>query len=971
MIVNTPTHTAAVSLRQIAIVAAILFISTAAVAAPAVVQGHVLAGDGAASAAGTQVTVHETGQTVPVAPDGSYSLSLNPGTYTLEFEQAPGGFSATRRVSVVSGGTTTQDVKLDRTVLLGKMVVSADYMPADIARATQQNAPNLVNILTAQDIRKLPDVNAAEAVRRVSGIALEIDTGEGRFVNIRGMDADLNSTTFGGVRLPPSNTASPLGGGRAVAMDSIPAGVISAITVTKTNRPDQDAEALGGTIEITPKMVPANGRPFVEGHIGTGIETQRHTGIFDGELTFGGSFGPSAAADSSGTDAQRPFTVLGSVARYNDGRGIDDIEASYQDAQSSGVPDKAYSSLDNRYYRYHRHRYGNSVQVGYAPNAQNSWQFRFNEFGYTEYINRQRLIVDNMDNAAGITDSSGNALPAFQLDPKNPNAIIAPAAIFKKALRDDEEHTRSRVTVLSGKDDFNAFAIDYNVSYSEGSFHKPHDYNSTFKNPNSARVEYDNTTNSNYPVFQVLSGPNPASPSGYVMSGFNNGTQDVTDKEWGSVLNVTVPTQWTAAKDDKLKFGVGTRLRDRTQGITSQNYSSVPKAPLPSMLEDFTNIVFYKQHVQNGPNISALAVRNLFFSNPSQFPELTGIDQANSLIGYAKDTENVYSAYGEYEFSVGDAGFLAGVRAERTHASYKANQVATDADGNLLGSAPISQAVNYTDLFPSVQLKYKLLPNLIGRAAFSTAIARPGFNQVTAATSINPGADTVQQGNPNLKATTGQNYDVAIEYYLSQGGIASVGVFDKEFKNYIANRIVNGVVFPNNGLFAGFTGPARVITFLNIPSARARGVEISYSQKLVWLQGFLGGFGFDANYSYVDSRAEIRPGEQSILPSTSRNVYNAAVFYQKYGVGVRLAASFVGKNIFGVGGSADTDTWSQDRFNLDLGTSYDISEHLGVYLNVKNLTDTALKFTEGKASNRPIQREFYGPTIQTGVRFDF
>ena len=70
------------------------------------------------------------------------------------------------------------------------------------------------------------DVNAAEAVRRMPGLALARDTGEGRFVNIRGLDADLNGTTFGGVRLPPTNVASPLSGGRAVAFDSIPAGLM-------------------------------------------------------------------------------------------------------------------------------------------------------------------------------------------------------------------------------------------------------------------------------------------------------------------------------------------------------------------------------------------------------------------------------------------------------------------------------------------------------------------------------------------------------------------------------------------------------------------------------------------------------------------------------------------------------------------------------------------------------------------------
>lgn len=852
-------------------------------------------------------------------------------------------------------------------IVLQKLEVTEDTLPPDLARAAQQQAPNLVDIVTNYQIRKLPDINAAEAVRRLPGIALETDTGEGRYINIRGLDADLNSTTFGGVRLPPTNIATPLGGGRAVAMDAIPAGVISSITVTKTNRPDQDAEALGGTIEITPKMVPANGRPFVEGRLGTGIEPLRHTGIFDGELTFGGRFGPEASGTDGG-DRTRAFSLLASVTQYNDGRGIDDVEPGFQDAQDAGVPDLAYNSIDQRYYQYHRRRYGYAAQLGYQPDAHNNWYLRYNQFGYTEYVNRQRLVLDNLDNADGVTDAAGNPYPAFELDPKNRNAIIARGAEYKKALRDDEEHTRSRVAVAGGKDELEAFTMDYHVSYSEGTFHKPHDYNPTFKNPTPGAIEYDNATDPNYLTYNVLGGPNPADPAGYVLKSFYDGQEDDRDREWGGGLNVSVPTHWTQAANEKLQLGGSLRLRDRNLGVNTWNSASVPAIPLTQVLLRPDNVQFYRNHLANGPSISTGAMRDLFASNP-QFVEDTNADLVNKLTGYEKDNEDVYAGYAEYQGTFGPAGWLAGARLEHTHAQYRANQVSTDNDGNLIGSAPIEQTVHYNDVFPTVQLKYAFQPQLVGRLSYSTAIARPGFNQVTAATSINPGADTVEQGNPDLKPTTGQNFDASLEYYLPHGGIASVGVFDKEFKDYIANRIENGVTFPNKGLFAGFSGPAKVITFLNLSGAYARGFELNYQQQFIGLPNFWSGFGVNANYSYVDSRAEIRPGEESILPSTSRDVYNAATFYDKYGLNATLAASFIGKDIFGIGDSAATDTWSQDRFNLDLGVSYTINRNFTCYFNVKNLTDTPLKFTDGAAADRIIQREFYGVTVQTGVRF--
>src|ERR1700722_10802979 len=80
----------------------------------------------------------------------------------------------------------------------------------------KKEAPNIIDVQPLSEIIKLPDINTAEALQRIPGISLETDTGEGGFVHIRGRDADLNGTAYGGVRLPASNPSSPSGGGRAV-----------------------------------------------------------------------------------------------------------------------------------------------------------------------------------------------------------------------------------------------------------------------------------------------------------------------------------------------------------------------------------------------------------------------------------------------------------------------------------------------------------------------------------------------------------------------------------------------------------------------------------------------------------------------------------------------------------------------------------------------------------------------------------
>jgi hypothetical protein len=320
------------------------------------VAGHVTGLRGKKTLAGVVVTIQETGLRTTTGPDGSYAFAnLAPGAYTLVVTSGT-GVESTTHVTVQPGQTTPEDLSSEDRTAVEEITVMAQRAPQALARAVQKEAPNLVIVQTYQEIRKLPDITAAEAVRRVPGISLETDEGEGRYVNIRGLDADLNSTTFGGLRLPPTNNASPFGGYRAVTMDSIPIAVVGAITVTKTNLPEQDAEALGGTIEITPKTAPPGGEPFLQGNIGTGYEPLRRTPQEDFAITAGGHFGGSNGFFNGG-----PFSIVIGASYNEDQRGIDDVEPDvyFNDpqGQSGSRPYQALGDIQQRDYELNRRRH--------------------------------------------------------------------------------------------------------------------------------------------------------------------------------------------------------------------------------------------------------------------------------------------------------------------------------------------------------------------------------------------------------------------------------------------------------------------------------------------------------------------------------------------------------------------------------------------------------------------------------------
>lgn len=840
--------------------------------------------------------------------------------------------------------------EISSTSALETIVIEAQRSSNSVARLAQKEAPNLINLITAEEMRKLPDVNIAESVRRLPGISLETDTGEGRFINIRGLDADLNSTTFGGLRLPPSNNATPFSGGRAVALDAIPTGLVGAITVTKTNLPEQDAEALGGTIEITPKTAPRNGKAFFEGHIGSGREQLRGTGITDLSFSAGRRFGGGEVVPGAiEAMSDHPFSIVVTGAYYEDKRGVDDVEPSFID---DGVNSPlAYSGIEQRWYQYHRQRHGTGIDLGYQPNASSAYYFRAFDAGYTETVQRQRLVIT--------PDGSPAATSTGFIDGLSQNG-------FDKTLRDEKETINNKVFVLGGKNTLGDKVLDYRMGLTRGSYNKEHDYNSDFNytpaSNTSPTISYNNSGPGNVPTFTV-NGADYLNPANYSLAKFQNSTQSISDKEWSLAVNLMQPVNWGNFDQENVKVGASTRMRTRTVNGQPYSYTNLPALPMTSASSG-SNLTFYDGLYQNGPQLRPGYLQNLFASNQT----ISANDSIKSALQFQSDKEDVSALYGQYQITLGKLGIIGGIRAEHTRATYAANSKSVDSSNNTY-IVPSSQDKNYLNFFPSLQARYQMAPATLVRAAFSSTIARPGFNQVNASINISPSTNTVTQGNPDLKPITAHSFDLSIEHYLPNAGIVSAGIFDKEISNYIVNSVSDQTI-SNTGIYSGFVGVAHVYSFSNVGNARAAGIELNYEQRFKKLPGIWSGLGTGMNYTFVNSKVEIRPGEFSMLPSTSRNTANASLFYERKGMNLRLGAYFVSRNLWAIGGNGTPDTYSDARTSLDFGSSFTLDDNMSLYFNAKNLSNTPLKFSEG-TSKRTTQREFYGATYQAGLNLSY
>jgi TonB-dependent receptor len=843
----------------------------------------------------------------------------------------------------------------DAAASLSEIVVTAPRQETQ-ARQVQQSAPNLVTVQSAETIAKYPDFNAAESLGRLPGISLSTDTGEGRFINIRGIDGNLDGATFGGVPMLntfPGGTYFG-GGGRAVEFDTVPTGSIDGLVVTYTGLPDHEAEGLGGSVDMTPRTAADIARPFIDGAAGWGYEPEhKHDGPLNLDLAAGMRFGfrdgrmivqgrDAEPADRAGwLSNPTPFSVVLTGSLRNDRRGFDDIEEDYN---NPGTADHSYQDIQLRRYDYHRTRFGGGGEFDFKPNDDHSYYLRANVAGYTEAVSKNRLTYDFSAYAPTPSGTGVNSLANLGI-----------------ASTDERETHRNDIYVVGGKDRFGEVVLDYRASYSQASYDQDRNYGGKFDGPTGVSVHYDNSgSDGDFPTLNVLGGGDPNNAALYTLHKKTvSATQEHDlDRESAYAVNLLFPVH-LINDSDRIKVGAEARLRDKSQN----QYDESLNVGALNLASDSSAAItdYYGGRYSNGPQVNLLGLRTL--AQKVQGPDV--FDPS----GYFNAREDIYAQYAQYQTTIGKWGLLAGVRVETTDASY--GNYVFDADGNPLGFS--QNAKKYTNAFPTVQVRYDFSPNWLLRATYSTGIGRPGFNQVAGAVTVDVDNGVIATGNPNLKPTTGNSFDLSMEYYLPNGGIAQVGAFDKEFTNYVVTRVRFGTDprIPGN--------PAvKFQTYENIASAYARGLQANYHQQFTWLPDPLKGLGIESNVTLVDSRIEeydaatssTGQAEYGLLPGTSKVTANVAGFYEAHGVMARLSAQYVSRELFSFGGSKASDSIQDDRVTLDLASSYRINRDFTVYFNARNLTNAPLRFYIGNPSF-PIQREFYEATYEAGVKFHF
>ena len=769
-----------------------------------------------------------------VGSEGSYVIPDVPaGSYRLQAHFI--GFRTdTVSVTVAAGQVVTAMIALRPVATtLNTVVITSPRQNETVAGALQEQkqADNIVSVMSGDEIRGLPNYNAAEALARMPGVTTERDEGEGKFVEIRGLPPQFQHVTIDGADIPGT-----LNGDRSVKLDDVPANVLGALEVNKTMSADIDADAIGGSVNLVTKVPEGAPRGYISGLFGHQTLESNNNG--HGDASYGGRIG---------VDRKFGFLFDGSIDRTN--RVINDVEPSWTavtpDGQGGFVPvpagskyTTAWPSWSEREYDYFRTRYGLAGDLDYRFSPTSSVFLKGLWSAFFDEANRWE------------TGISGNQLEMVGGVPTVTGGNIG----YTVSNRGPIEHTWG--FTAGAKHDLGPFQLSYGANYAGSTANEHNHYDDNYNY--SPAFNYVPTGSHLIPQYGVDAGVRSAfaTPSNYALTQLNTDNELTNGYIVGAKADALTQYDY-GSLPASLKFGV--KFENQHKGYFSNqpsyNLANGVNANLGQFLGNYNAPSFYSSICGGcytlAPFGNIQAVNNYLVNNQSNWM-LAPNGHQDTLATFA-GTELVNAAYVMQTVDISRLHVNIGVRVENTSIGYVGHGV-DSLDQDL--PAPVHGHHSYTNAFPSLQLKYNVDENTDLRVAVTKGISRPNYSDLApsfnaAGASAHSLTQAIGVGNPDLKPEYAWNYDLLGEHFFSSVGVLSGGLFYKDIRDFIFTRVApyNGPVQPFNqqGFFAS--------TPENGPSATLWGFELDYMQHFSFLPGLWRGLGFDVNWTHVESRA--------------------------------------------------------------------------------------------------------------------
>lgn len=794
---------------------------------------------------------------------------------------------------------------------LTNVIVSGQLQGQAKALNQQKNADNILNIVSADQIGRFPDPNAAEAIQRIPGVNIERDQGEGRYVFIRGLAPQFTNINVNGEQIP-----SPEADVRYVALDAVPSDQLASIEVYKTLSPDLDGDAVGGSVNLVTRTASSQaGR--VNGSIVSGYNALMKEPNIQGQLQLDKRF------------FKNKLGIMVNSNYYHNHLASDNWERALDD-----------NELELRDYELVRTRTALSSTVDYSFNTRHELYFRtlYSRFTDREWRRRYVFVPDDEE--------------------------------IEKLTKDRFESQSITTYNFGGKHAFNGFYLNYEGQYSEGTQKTPYDHEVGFIAGLPSTINYGGdfpvvqspgfADNSNYEFDGAEYGSTLAKDrniTGKFQIGipykiknssgvFKFGAKVRSKKKSYTILNDAyeseggVPTldnfDGDPVKDEFLdgRYALGrpldvsafTRYFNANPGLFELG---VEDKAINEALEAFDA----EEKVTAGFFMARHQFNKLMILAGMRY-EKTNVDYRSKdvLINAEGDLQEIRNIAGSssYDFVLPQGQFR-----------YELSRYT-----NIRGAATFSYArPNFSEIIPSQEINAEDNIATIGNANLK----------------------------PNKAFNTDlmiEHYfgNVGIASF----GVFHKKLKDFIYRRVIfnANYPLTGTpAFTNIDVVQSQNGNDASITGLEMVFQR----KLDFLPGLLKNMSVYANYTYTHSKANIQARTAdaVNPNatEELKLPGQAKSVGNFALAYESNRLVLRLAANLNGSYLSEVGGSTEEDRYINNRMQLDFSSSYAVSKNFRVFAEALNITNQPFEAYMG-TNKIFVQREFYSWWARLGIKFD-
>ncbi|NLP10381.1 TonB-dependent receptor [bacterium] len=911
---------------------------------------------------------------------GEFTITqVPPGTHTL-IAKYIGYKEGSLSVVVDPGAKVFRTFNLVYAGIKGETVEITAQAEGQMEAINQQlSARTIKNIVAADRIQEIPDVNAAESVARLPGISIIRSGGEGQKVAIRGMEPKYNVMMVNGVRMQSTDRDD-----RSVDLNMISPNLLSGIEVTKAVTADMDADAVGGTVNLKISQASEGFHVNFSAQGGYGSVANNY-----------GNYKTTGLVSNRFFNNKLGVQVAGSIDEYD--RSSDVLSASYTtneeqtkikgltviDLNSVGISDMATT----------RKRSGGGLILDYRMPNGNLLLSNFVSNLSSDYI--------SMENSLGVQGSQFNSISRVGDDNSN--------TVYSNALQGDFDLFGAKMDFslsnsVSRQDVPDNLYMRVIAEQDQKGFETP-------LNETATPSEFLNSVKVYHNIFRVKH--------------LESLQRDVVESEQNAMIDFSIPYSFTNHLTGNIRFGGKYRYDKRENDETVRWVHpdrDKPSQVFTAMMKDslWTDLGLVLDDTGNGIHAHLFEDADYdignFLSgreNVNKFYYTADIDKMRHYETLARKwgyyfldplssnqydytyKGTLYAYYIMTELNLGRYVMLMpGIRYENWTTDYDAfGTTYIGPEWYDYYNEKVTSKRERERWFPQIHLRLKPVDWFDLRLASTRTIIYPDYRAFSPYYYHDKGAPALVLGNTELVPAIAQNYDIYASLYHNYIGLLTCGYFYKEIDDLItpftfqttdASKINYKVPLHQ-------TKNTVIGTWINLKDRTfVRGFEVDWQTNFWYLPSMLSGLVFNINYSHMKSETKypyqtmVKKGTGPFgkmvyvdttragrMPQQADDILNTTVGYDFRGFSARLSFLFQGNVVGAIAPRIELDSFTDDYYRWDLIVNQKLPwKGFQLYCNASNLTNRPDRHYTSTLELLSYAG-YYGRTVDLGVRYRF